>query len=621
MSEQPAAKPPMPAYLHVIVAGSFAVLIGGLGVAIAAELGRPLHVEQRVVEPLGVIDRCEHCHDAASHPGDWLERHPPERFACTPCHGGQGLALTARAAHEASPDWERPLFTPLEQEAACGGCHTSGPLPGAPRLTRGRAAVQARGCAGCHELPGLPSTLHAPPLAGLAAKTTPAWTRGWLAQPAAVLTGARMPRYALTDPERDALVTHLFTAPDTARPTLPEGDAERGRRAVAQRRCATCHRFEERGGTFGVDLTLAGAKLREPWLGAWLLETHALDPASAMPHFRLGPQEAADVAAFAAEQWVPDDGAPPWHAQSDAIDPSRAADGAALFARLGCEGCHAARDGQVTRIGVPLAKVGARRPAELPLPAGAQSFPDVPSWIAARLKAPRTFDAPGGVAGVMPAYETLEGDEAEAIGVAIASIAYGRLNHHAERPGRLPAAHLPGGATGRLLSRFRCLSCHRLDGEGGEVSRVPLDGAGSRLRQAWLQRFLLEPVTIRMDQPERMPVLGLTEPEAALLSAWIGASLQRDDVPELPPLDPSTATEGRAAYERRACGACHVAAGAGTMKGPTLDGACERLQPAWIVAALRAGPSLFVEGRHPDERLPEDEARAIAAWLCTLPAP
>lgn len=194
---------------------------------------RPVELEQRLVAALGVVDRCEACHDAADHPGDTLGLHAVERFGCTVCHGGQGAATTADAAHLASPSWERPLFTAAEREAACGTCHEAATLAGAPALSRGRAVLAERGCVGCHEIPGIKLPEIAPDLDGLQDKVSPAWVRAWLADPGALNVDHRMPQFTMPDEEIDPIVAFLFSLEGPALTPAAEAgapDPARGRK-------------------------------------------------------------------------------------------------------------------------------------------------------------------------------------------------------------------------------------------------------------------------------------------------------------------------------------------------------------------------------------------------------
>ena len=609
-------EPGLPRGLHAAFFGGLFATVALVGVAIWREHDRPLEVEQRVLPVLGTVERCENCHDAAEHPGSWTDTHPVERFGCTACHGGQGQAVTEQGAHEAAPDWERPLYTPAEREAACGACHEARQLDGAPILSRGRALVAELGCAGCHEIPGFDLPDRPPDLDGLAAKTSPAWARAWLSDPAPLNADHRMPRFALADAERDALVAFLWSMPGPTLAPLPEGgDADRGRMAVSARRCATCHRIDGRGGGEGPDLSLAGAKLDPAWVYGLLTDTHRLRPHTRMPGFLLPSPEAADIVALAREQWIPDTAEPPWASQKSEVDPALVEQGRALFSERGCVGCHRLGDRPRQDTAMSLDGFGRRRVSDLPHTDGAAPS-DLPSWIATKITNPTAFDLPGARPSTMPAWSELTPEDALAIGVAITALQGGSV------PGALvvhapaPTQVVPAGAVGALIDRYRCLVCHGLGGGGGTLAGVALDGEGSRVRRDWLVGFLQAPVTLRMNQSARMPVLGISPSEAELLASWISTALADPRVDEA--LVTGDAARGQQRYAERGCASCHVVAGQGTMEGPTLDGAGARLRPQYVVALLSVGEGVVPGSRHGTLRLPADEARDIAAWILGL---
>ena len=124
-----------------------------------------VEVKQIHVEDAGLVDRCESCHlgirepvvlTAAdmggkrvfvSHPDKaLLTIHDPDRFGCTPCHNGNGLAVSSvEKAHGKYEHWLWPLFAKENSEAGCLQCHISDRvLDHAPVLTRGRDVFQLR---------------------------------------------------------------------------------------------------------------------------------------------------------------------------------------------------------------------------------------------------------------------------------------------------------------------------------------------------------------------------------------------------------------------------------------------------------------------------------------------
>src|SRR6266404_1889161 len=100
-----------------------------------------------------IVDRCESCHmgirepvkltaAAMSLPGkkpdeyaraftshpepDLLKTHDPDKFACTPCHQGNGRATTSvEKAHGNYEHWLWPIFSPGNYEAGCQVCHSA----------------------------------------------------------------------------------------------------------------------------------------------------------------------------------------------------------------------------------------------------------------------------------------------------------------------------------------------------------------------------------------------------------------------------------------------------------------------------------------------------------------
>lgn len=614
--------PDRDSWLHVAFGLSALACAALVAVAVARDGSRPTHVEQRLIPPLGVVDRCELCHAEPKH-GPVAAAHTADRFGCTPCHGGQGYATTKDSAHKAAMDWERPLFSPPEQQAACGNCHLGQRAPVA-LVAQGRKLLADKGCAGCHAIPGVPRPDFAPALDGLRDKVAPAVARLWLQAPDRLDDRHRMPRFALTPAEQESLLAYLWTLPGAAlvaRPAGLEGDADRGRRAVAERRCATCHRFEGRGGLVGPDLGLAGLKLNPLWLWNLLQGVHRMHPEGRMPDFALSAQEAADIVAYATENWLPDSGEAPWQAMTGPVQADKAGAGKLLFGELGCSGCHRVGGKLGPPAAMTLDRLGDRLAADLPVLATGTALADVPRWVAAKILTPHAFDVAGALPSRMPTAPTVTADEALAMGAALAAL------HRKPPPAEYLRQHdptpdpLPAGQTGRLIAQYRCLVCHGIGRQGEFVARIDLDGAGSRLRSQWLAAFLASPVTVRMDQAERMPILGLSPADADQLAQWVSSALGDDrvDTVPLPRADTATLLEGKRAFDANQCGGCHVADGGGTMRGPTLDGCGQRLQPGYVFALLR-NPAVVPHGRHPPKPVAERDVRALATWLLHLPA-
>jgi hypothetical protein len=126
-------------------------------------------------------DRCVTCHVgieggpdlarlsplARSHPRpDLLRQHPVERFGCTLCHGGSGLAVTAEEAHGEAVASETPMLSAARArrhglapadllEVNCATCHRAfGAKEAMPRVEQARALVDKFRCRRCHIIDG-----------------------------------------------------------------------------------------------------------------------------------------------------------------------------------------------------------------------------------------------------------------------------------------------------------------------------------------------------------------------------------------------------------------------------------------------------------------------------------
>ena len=160
-----------------------------------------------------------------------LAKHPVDRFGCTPCHGGQGQALTAKAAHALTHAeyWLTPVLgldehtgrtsedTKGYMESNCRRCHdgvmmldygvdpdTDQPVDYAPDLTKGMALFEDLGCHGCHAVEGYSAIENiakvGPSLAKVGSKVKgTAWLESWIKKPEAYLPNATMPNFFPVD--------------------------------------------------------------------------------------------------------------------------------------------------------------------------------------------------------------------------------------------------------------------------------------------------------------------------------------------------------------------------------------------------------------------------------------
>src|SRR6202142_3912903 len=304
-----------------------------------------VEIKQVHVEEAGLVERCESCHlgirepvtlTAAdlgspvfvSHPSkEVLAIHDPDRFGCTPCHNGNGLAVDSpEEAHGRYEHWLWPMFAKENTEAGCLQCHVGGRvLDYAPVLTRGRDLFQIKGCMGCH-------------------------------------------RHEEFDHEADALtvalkeIQTLETRPkddriEAEREVKRGDDAEsnvdaRKHYATAERLKVTSTSLDARIGELeqqskylmqdqkkiAPNLKDARLKLRKEWIPVWLKDPQAFRPGTKMPRFRLTSDELQALSAFVWQAGL--DG--PKLALQTKGDPAH---GKELVETRGCLGCHSVGEG------------------------------------------------------------------------------------------------------------------------------------------------------------------------------------------------------------------------------------------------------------------------------------
>jgi len=598
-----------------------------------AQSARAAGVRQVWLPDLGRVDRCTTCHlgvdDPAfasapapfrSHPGTWLATHPVERYGCTVCHDGQGPATDyAHAGHQPGPGVERAM-RPLETiEANCGACHRSLEPKDAPRLAEGRRLVVESGCVACHDIPGFETvSFRGPALDSLGYKVRPEWLEAWLKDPKSTLANSRMGNFRLSPAEISSLRA-LLLSQKTLAPLEPSGvdwkkaDTEKGRALFGELRCVSCHAVNGRGGTMGPELTRIGDKVRRDWLFGYLKDPHREQPETAMLQYRLTDTEVRDLTAFLLDEYrTPGgeaEGAPAPYQDAHAV-----AEGRSVFVKRGCYGCHQLAGVRETgKIGPSLAGVADRDPEQLPY-GGKAVRRTADNYIFLKVQQPDALGAPS----LMPTFSFTPA-QAATITMALASLRKADLPASRVVKKAPPPPYRPEGRFGELVVRYRCLSCHRIGGSGGDLSTVPLDRIGSQLQHDYLVDYLLNPGAVRVSVEARMPVFHMLKEEAKTIADH-AAEVFLDD--ELDRYDAHfTAAEagrGEQHYRQLGCVGCHQLNLQGGYVGPDLTNTGKRLRPGWIAAWLMA-PNRYKPGTlQPDYGLSAADARALTAYLSGL---
>jgi cbb3-type cytochrome oxidase cytochrome c subunit len=194
---------------------------------------------------MGRADRCITCHQATSwagfesaenphrtHPAEILRSHPPEKYGCSACHGGQGWAVDVDPAHGPVRHWEEPVLGAMLGEAYsiaenkkalqqmnCNVCHRyDRETKGADFINHAKRLVREKGCRACHVINGRGGTIgpdltyvgdKAPEqyeygrLSGQ--KTAFAWHVAHLKDPRALVQDTVMPNFHFSTKDAQAL--------------------------------------------------------------------------------------------------------------------------------------------------------------------------------------------------------------------------------------------------------------------------------------------------------------------------------------------------------------------------------------------------------------------------------
>lgn len=630
----------------------------------------PIRIRQVINPRLGIVDRCQSCHlglerkelsDAAeplrAHPraDELLEKHPPDVFGCTPCHGGQGLALIASHAHgPGDPHWEEPILPMPAREALCGSCHPgTRPLDGAPHLSRGRALFEERGCGGCHKLGAneedRPLVRIGPSLRGAGDKLQPRWLVRWLTNPRSWTERTLMPSFwpnekaplaagEIADVAAYLLADRQAPAPsgeDDEEDARPIGEPEAGKVLFDRLGCRGCHKLGTKEGDgaivpagaeegadpvaapdadFGPTLGRLAHKTDAAWLDRWLADPKSLWPEATMPRFRLDPQQRADLIAFLLS--LDKATAGPTPTLGDAKSGER------LTAMYGCGGCHLLpKGGRTERAGPELDGYGDKHAVhmdfgETPPPLDERTWE---RFTADKLRHPRSMSRPD-VKLAMPDLH-LSPEEVVDLTVMLRSLRHHRvpdeLVHHP------PPEQLAAEVGAQALKRSNCAGCHQIGESGGEISALyaepaaappPLTGLGDKVQPAWLFRFLRKPRVLRPWLAVQMPDFQLTRPQATELAHQLSPTGPSEPYADLPRRDLSGDERalGRKLIKMLRCKQCHgKAARPGLQTGdyaPDLALTRGRLLPKWVrrfittpqkVIPNTRMPSFFPDGQTP----------------------
>ncbi|KAA6456267.1 c-type cytochrome [Acidobacteria bacterium AB60] len=174
-----------------------------------------------------------------------------------------------------------------------------------------------------------------------------------LKDPTSVAFAARMPRFTMSDSDRDDLTTAILSMTGPAIPNQPQKtiverphsdyrpDGAAGE-LYDKFRCSTCHMFRGNGGTLAPDLSYEGSRSNREWLVQFLMNPQTIRPSLTvrMPRFSMTRKDAEVLADYISGMLQKSDVKP------SAVDAAQftaemVSRGKNLFeTKYGCQSCH-----------------------------------------------------------------------------------------------------------------------------------------------------------------------------------------------------------------------------------------------------------------------------------------
>ncbi|MFB3812818.1 MAG: hypothetical protein ACE14L_01805 [Terriglobales bacterium] len=292
----------------------------------------PLPITAAAMTPKGQKEPDEYARAFVSHPEPaLLKTHDPEKFGCSPCHQGNGRAITSvKKAHGKYKHWLWPLFSKANVEAGCQTCHAadmvlvSGDVGWT--LSEGKDLFRQRGCNGCHRYEGYDKEPEE-----LASITQ------------------QIKQFEQQKSENLKEADHLMKQADAA-----ETNEEANRlnqKAVALRVANSnidgqlqqldfrSHSLMQDIKKIGPNLKDVRLKLNKNWIPVWLKRPTDFRPTTKMPNFRLNDEQIRAISAYLWQAGLTG----PLPKQK----PGNAARGKELFETRGCMACHSMGEGEL----------------------------------------------------------------------------------------------------------------------------------------------------------------------------------------------------------------------------------------------------------------------------------
>jgi mono/diheme cytochrome c family protein/predicted nucleic acid-binding Zn-ribbon protein len=598
----------------------------------------------RFNQPVARVDRCQTCHLAINRPGFEKEAqpfrthprrevlladnaHPPDKFGCTGCHEGQGVAVNSVAqAHGEVHLWEFPLLRGAKAQSSCTSCHLDVQkfAQDAPLLSEGQRLFEQVGCTGCHLVKGYENIPKiAPSLMKISAKVDPSWMVRWIENPHKFRPRTRMPNFELKQEDAVAIASYIWSQSKeegdkwTKEHPLPanvrDGEANavaRGKQLVETIGCKGCHGFAdgELSTPLGKEKDLVpnlkdiAAKVGPQWAYHWLKNPRGFSPDTRMPSLRLSDDEASAITAYLMTLGTKSDQMA--GIEEKFADPANIKRGESLVRRWGCFGCHDIKGMEKeSRIGAELTTFGSKTVEELSFGNRTDIKNTWDDWTYNKLKTPRGY-ATERVEQLMPQFD-LADEDIKALRTLLGGF---RERHVGQRYLADQGQRVQQVVEGRrLMQQYNCVGCHEIENRGGFIRKYyqenptlappVLNGEGEKVQSNWFFSFLKAPVPIRPWLQIRMPTFGLSDEHTNQLIGFFNG-LSKVEIPfayiddkKIPP-DHLEAAKQLVSKDYFNCFSCHQQGDKkpeGPVDGwaPDLTLARQRLNPNWVLKWLK----------------------------------
>ncbi len=308
-------------------------------------------IRQIHVKDVDLVDRCESCHlgtrepvvltKAAmggeamftSHPSkDLLKTHDPEKFGCTPCHGGNGVATSSiEKGHGRHKYWLWPMHHKENIEAGCQQCHSAEIVTEmGGTLNAGRELFRLRGCMGCHRYEGFDKEPEDLTSVNQQMRQLEQQKAEWDREVGFTIQKA--------DRSKDnAEAQRLYARADDLKVKMSGIDAKIEQLDIRSR--SLIREIKK----VGPSLKEVRAKLKKDWIPVWVKDPNHWRPGTKMPVFRLDDEEVRAISAFIWQAGVNGKVAPQPQGNAER--------GKESFETRGCMACHSMGEGNAKQGG------------------------------------------------------------------------------------------------------------------------------------------------------------------------------------------------------------------------------------------------------------------------------